>query len=143
MEHRVSPLIPKILRPPQMQVLSCPSATGKAIQRSLTRQAAHQRAKSPRLPVGCLAEVRLGSLKSHINAHEGRFFYTLPRNKPRNVSDDHTELFGRVHALRYRHDAVAVDVLLVLLKAGCCKDAVDFAVVVCGTYHTYNCSCYP
>ena len=92
------------------------------------------RAKSPwplSAPSGLPARRLVREPKIALKYHEGRFFDTQHKDKPRNVSGDHTESCRHVHALRCCHGTVAPDVLLVL-KPRRCKDAVLFAFV-CGT----------
>ena len=131
-----SPPTQEFLRLPQMQVALLPISYRKAIQRSLTGRAARKRAKLPRLPAGCLAEVGSGSLKSHTNTTRDAFSTQTLEASPETsvtITLSHVVVYG--HALRCCHGAVAPDVMLAL-EAGCCKHAVDFSFV-CGRWQ--NC----
>ena len=87
-----------------------------------------QTSEMPLAPDGLPGRTRVMEPKIAHRYQEGRFFGTQRTNKLQNISDDDTESCCHVHALRCYHDAVAPDVLLVL-KASCCKDAVEFAFV--------------
>ena len=68
------------------KLLYCPSATGKAIQRSLTGRAAHNRANSPWLPAGYLAGDGSGSLQFHATTTRDDFRHSLETSPETSVT---------------------------------------------------------
>ena len=104
------------------EVLGTPANIGCSVAHQLQE---NLQRKIPSAPSGLPGQSPVRQPKIAQKYNEGRFS-TQYRSKPRNVSDDHTESSGHVHALRCCHGVVATDVLSVL-EAGCCKDAADFA----------------